>query len=560
MDRREVAASYGLRFYQQDAFLAVESRLGQMNTLPLDGPDRSTLVEMPTGMGKTRLFSALAAECAGRVLVLAHRRELIHQARSALEQATGRFCDVEMGNRTAYSSQIVVGSIQSVRQSGRLNRLGRDGFKLVIIDEAHRSESNSYRKVMSWFRGAKVLGVTATPDRGDKKSLSNTFDSVAYRISIEDGVRWGYLCPPRAVTHVLDDLDLSHVRKSAGDLNQGQLDEAVVATVGSIVRKTLELYPTEQGIAFFPGVNSAMLACETFNRLEPDSAVFVCGKTPEAEREESLRLFKQGHARWLCNVDVASEGFDHPPAEVAVIASPTTSRALYAQRAGRVTRPTCTDELAKIDGEDEAACALRRAAITLSSKPRFHILDFVGAACKHSLIAPEDIFAKDGDELVLKHLKENPGLSEKSDKDPMQALARAREDMRRLAEFAAQAKASIRSAEVDAFRPDPDAPLRRYHGSDAIKASDAQLRMLADLGVEVRGRPTKKKASKLINEAMEARYNAGEEHRLVLEYLPVPKGIDPRKLKSAANYIRKKRAQGSFVDKRLLKMTLQLGR
>lgn len=440
----------GLRYLQRDAVSSVGRHLGIAELLPdgeplCHGPfARATLVQMPTGLGKTQTFGAIAKHCPGRVLVLAHRKELIYQARARLEKMTGEFCDVEMAKRSSYCSRIVVGSMQSISQKRRLTRLGRRAFDLIIVDECHRSECRTYKKILDFF-DAKVLGVTATPDRGDGIALAETFDTVAYSMDILDGIEAGYLCPVEAERVFVEEIDLTHIRKQKGDLELGKLEEEMVRNANAVVLRTLERVESgKQGVVFFPGVKSAMLAAEKFNEMEPGSAVFVCGETPDDERTYSMERFKAGDARWLVNVDIATEGFDHPPAEVCVMASPTLSRLKYAQRAGRVTRVVApVDTIPGPDGADA-----RRQLIANSSKPSCLILDFCGNT-KHSLCSPEDILGERLSEEELSFAKEageqKPGRRKVAD-----SLRAARERAKALA--ASRARVRAIHKKVDAFQ------------------------------------------------------------------------------------------------------------
>ena len=169
----------GLRYYQQEAVDSVFEKLKE---------DRSTLVVMATGLGKTVLFCEVAKRWPGKVLVLAHRDELLSQTRSTLEKATGEWVELEQGMwKAGDQTRLVVGSVQTIYQQARLERFGAEHFSLIIIDEAHHAPAPTYRKVMDFFANAKVLGVTATPDRADEKAMGAIFDSVACVLDIEDG-------------------------------------------------------------------------------------------------------------------------------------------------------------------------------------------------------------------------------------------------------------------------------------------------------------------------------------------------------------------------------------
>ena len=157
----------------------------------------STLLVLPTGCGKTIVFGSIARDRAedGRVLILAHREELLTQASDKIHKISGLNCSVEKADQTCLDSDeaITVGSVQTLQTEKRLSRFPRDYFKTLIVDEAHHAMAQSYRNVLNHFNYAKVLGVTATPDRGDMKNLGEVFESLAYEYSLRDAVKAGYL-------------------------------------------------------------------------------------------------------------------------------------------------------------------------------------------------------------------------------------------------------------------------------------------------------------------------------------------------------------------------------
>ena len=149
-----------------------------------------TLLVLPTGCGKTVVFAKVTEECVrngDRVLILAHRGELLEQAADKIKKFTGLMCATEKAEETCLGSwfRIVVGSIQSLMRDKRLKQFPSDYFDKIIIDEAHHCLSNGYQKVLMHFDHAKVLGVTATPDRGDMRNLGSYFESLAYKDSDE---------------------------------------------------------------------------------------------------------------------------------------------------------------------------------------------------------------------------------------------------------------------------------------------------------------------------------------------------------------------------------------
>ena len=440
----------GLRPYQREAVTAIRSHLSQ---------HRSTLLVMATGLGKTQTFGALAKHWPGRVLVLAHRDELIEQARRRLEAMTGELADTEQAELRASGSRLVVGSVQTMSRLKRLQRFQPDAFGLVVVDEAHHACAATYRRVLGYFTGAKVLGVTATPDRGDGLALGNgLFDTWAYRRDIEDGIADGFLCPVRVRTVHIDSVNLAAVRTVAGDLNSADLD-AVMSTEGALhgVAQPLLAETGERRTIVFhgPTVANAHRLTEVINRYRPGAARCVDGTTPDNERKAIFRGHKDGSFQFLVNVGIATEGYDDPHVSCVALARMTKSRALYAQMAGRGLRIA----------EGKADCLL---------------LDFVGNAGRHVLVSPFDILGGRYDEPTLKRAKllaeKEPGM--RAD----EALEAAAKQLKDEAEKAAQRRAAVK-ANVK-WRVESKDPFRILGISDAGTESAPDTRLATGKMVE----------------------------------------------------------------------------
>lgn len=471
----------GLRYYQRAAYDAVRESLKE---------NRSALAVMATGLGKTQLFCALAAHWPGNVLVLAHRQELVGQARQRMEQMTGEFVEVEQADFRSYQGRIVVGSVDTVKQKKRLERLGKDRFSLIIADEAHHYVAKTYRRPLDFFADAKILGVTATPDRADEKALGAIFEDVPVVYDIQEGIEMGYLVPITGRRVHLDEIDLTKVRRSGKDLNQSELDEAMVKAVEGICQKTIELEPDRQGLCFFPGVRSAEYATERFNLLRPDSAVCITAKTHELDRKRWVRDFKEGRIQYLCNVQVATEGFDAPDASMVVQARPTKSRALYAQMVGRGTRvlPLTVDHILGEEGAEQ-----RRAAVAASAKPECVILDFVGNAGKHDLATVEDVLGGNYTPAEVKTAKKK--AEREGGGDTLAFLNQARAELKAMAAAIDRATVKARVESFDPFKTmHMDRPSARFGDSPP---SPKQRAMLEKAGVPTAGL-SKREASKMI--------------------------------------------------------------
>ncbi len=293
------------------------------------------LLVKATGTGKTVVFSHIAKEYLpyGRVVVLAHRTELIKQAKKTLESITRVDAGIEMANQHADDARIVVGSVATMCKPRRLRRFDPEEVSLVIIDEAHHAPANSYRKILKHLLSgqARLCGVTATPDRGDGVALGTIFDTVSFRYDIQTAIRDGYLCPIRQTTIKNVKLDLSGVRTRAGDFATDDLDRIMRAEgpVQGVASACLDEAGDRQTMIFCSSVDHADLLRDILNRHKPGSAAFICGKTPREEREVLLEMYAAGEIQYMCNVGVFTEGYDCPRIEVVVIARPTQSRSLY---------------------------------------------------------------------------------------------------------------------------------------------------------------------------------------------------------------------------------------
>jgi len=360
----------------------------------------STLVVMPTGGGKTVLFADVIRRVfPKRALVVAHREELIFQARDKIQRVTGLSADVEMGEYRAEgglfgSSRVVVSTIQTQCSGGdgggRMSKFDPQRFGVLIIDEAHHATSRSYRRVIDYYRtnpALKVLGVTATPDRADEEALGQVFQSVAFDYEVLDAIHDGWLVPiAQQMVHV-DGLDYSSIRTTAGDLNGGDLAAVMEAekNLQQMASASLTIIGQRRALVFTSSVKAAEMTAEIFNRHRGGMAAWVCGKTDREERRRVLADFAAGKLQVVCNCGVLTEGFDDPGVEVIIMGRPTKSRSLYSQMVGRSTRPLP----GVVDGPETAE--ERKAAIATSAKPSCLVVDFVGNAGKHKLVTSADI-------------------------------------------------------------------------------------------------------------------------------------------------------------------------
>ena len=255
-----------LRPYQLTAIEKIRERFA--------AGDRATLLILATGLGKTVVFADVArrtVERGGRALILAHRGELLDQARAKLE-ALGLSVELEKASEHAGDAPVVVASVQTLR-GDRLASWPADAFRLIVIDEAHHSAAKSYRDIADHFEAARILGVTATPDRLDGKGLGDLFDSVAVRYELRDAIRDGWLSPLKAQRVHVAGLDLSKVRTVAGDLNQGDLDLAcrVPEAISGIADPLLKLSGERQTLLFLCFGFPCPPACQRSELPKPEN-------------------------------------------------------------------------------------------------------------------------------------------------------------------------------------------------------------------------------------------------------------------------------------------------
>lgn len=328
-----------LRPYQRDAVEAVLAarRAGV----------RRMVVCLPTGAGKTVIFSQLARMAKRPVLVLAHREELLSQAREKIESALGgdSVVAIEQGERRApQGARVIVCSIRSLH-AGRLEQVlaGRD-IGLVIYDECHHAAADDNLRVLGRlgaFDGGwtgTLLGFTATTARGDGKGLDAVFEKIVYSRTLPELIDDGYLvklCGLRIATSA----DLSELSREGLDFQEEELSEAVdIEERNALVARSIqELGRDRRTIAFCVTVSHARNLCVSLNRLGVPAGI-VYGAMPEGDRKKALADFRAGRTQVLTNVAVLTEGFDDPGVSCVAMARPTRSEGLYAQCVGRGTR------------------------------------------------------------------------------------------------------------------------------------------------------------------------------------------------------------------------------
>lgn len=383
-----------LRPYQKEALQAIFEQW--------ENGTRRTLLVLPTGCGKTVVFAKVAEECVRRgqrVLILAHRGELLQQAADKLKKATGLLCATEKAEESCIGSwyRIVVGSVQSLMQEKRLSGFPKDYFDTVIVDEAHHCLSDGYQRVLAHFDKSNVLGVTATPDRGDMRNLGQYFDSLAYEYSLPKAIKAGYLSPIKALTIPLK-LDLSAVSVQNGDFKLGDLGTALDPYLHQIAEEMKKHCADKKTVVFLPLVKTSQKFRDILNQ-NGFKATEVNGSSED--RNEILRDFDSGKYNVLCNSMLLTEGWDCPSVDCIVVLRPTKVRSLYCQMVGRGTRLS--------DGKDHLL-----------------LLDFLWHTDRHELCHPAHLICQSDD--VAKQMTKNIEESETA-VDLEEAEAQASEDV-----------------------------------------------------------------------------------------------------------------------------------
>jgi len=378
-----------LRDYQNEA-------VKEVRTAWETGTQRPAVV-LPTGSGKTVPIAELARLAldegtASRVLVLAHRDELLRQAKEEIHSVAPHLrVGVVKADENGVGAPVVVGSVQTLRHEARRGLLR--GVGLVVVDECHHATAPSYRTILDHFGcftegGAKAVGFTATMSRGDGVGLREVWQSVVYERDIRYMITRKFLVPPRGIHVRVEDLDLSKVRKSAGDFSEGQLGDALAASLAPerIVDAYREHALGRPSLLFVPTVEFAELMVERFTTAGVTARI-VHGQQVPVVRRAHLDAFKAGRVDVLVNCMVLTEGTNLPMASCVIIARPTTHVGLYVQMVGRVLR-------------------------TFPGKTDAIVLDVVGVSQRHALVGLTDLM---GEREKVKPRPEDLELGEDAD-------------------------------------------------------------------------------------------------------------------------------------------------
>jgi superfamily II DNA or RNA helicase len=306
------------------------------------GVDRQ-LVVIPTGGGKTVVFSHLVTRRGGRALILAHRDELIQQAADKLRQVSGSMdIGVVKAKQDEHDAAVVVASVQTLARPGRTERLGN--FATVIVDEAHHAVAGTYIEILDRLgcmgqSGPLTAGFTATAGRSDKVGLGAVWQEITYQRGIVQMIAENHLCDVRAM-QIGTDFNLSNVQVRAGDYTDSSISDELERSdaLNAAVKAYRDYANGRLAVAFTPTIAVAHALAETFT-AKGIPAEAVDGKMPPEQRRAVLARLHRGETRIVCNCAVLTEGWDEPAVSCALMLRPTKSAPLFVQMAGRVLRP-----------------------------------------------------------------------------------------------------------------------------------------------------------------------------------------------------------------------------
>ncbi len=367
----------------------------------------SVLIELATGLGKTEVFTQLMKTWdKGRCLVIAPYVQLISQAAKKIFLRTGQQPGIEQAENWSIEtpwgrSKYIVASKDSLtsRTPPRYERLRDVG--LVVVDEAHLSITSKWKEMLDFYRndGAKILGVTATAKRHDKKAMLNIYDKCVFQYGIQDAIKDGWLVPAKTNCIQLQSLDLTDVNTTNTtlgiDFNQKELNSLLERseTIMEIADVTAKETAGEKTVVYCSSVEEAKLVAERLNDnygIKADWIASDVSRCTPSHRREVMRSFQEDAEgiTHVCNVGILTTGWDYPDLQNIIMARPTQSKALYTQIFGRGTRPLPNT----VDYQDSNAES-RRASIAFSSKPYFRMIDLVDTSLAHKIVTSMDVMS-----------------------------------------------------------------------------------------------------------------------------------------------------------------------
>lgn len=426
----DIPQTFAPRPYQTEA---IEALLAGWQT-----SNNRLAVVLPTGAGKTVVFShlvtAMHQQHNGRTLVIAHREELIQQAADKIRAVAPhlRVGIVKAEKNEHQDADVIVASVQTLAVKKRREAI--TGIDLVIVDECHHAAARSYMTVLEHFgawRGLPTAGFTATMTRADG-GLADVWQEVVYTLDILQMIDAGYLVDVRGKRVTVDGLNLDAVKTRAGDLQDGQLAQALddSGAAGVVADAYQEFASDRPGVVFTPTVATAQSMADALNDVGITAAT-IWGDMPKDARATALEWYRTGQVQVLTNCMVLTEGFDAPWTSCAVIARPTKSAGLYCQMAGRALRLW--------EGKKDAL-----------------ILDVMGASTRHKLASIVDLTSRD-----IGGAKDGRSLAETAEEEEQRLAA-----------------AKVEWENVDLFHGSPVRWLRTYGGTWFVPLRDGLLLFL----------------------------------------------------------------------------------
>jgi superfamily II DNA or RNA helicase len=323
---------------------------------------KAPLAVAPTGAGKTVLFSFIARGAAAKgktVWILVHRQELLDQTARTLREVGVTHGLIAAGRTPNPLEPVQVAGVQTL-----VRRKVTRAPDLIILDECHHAIAGSWRKIIATYPNARLLGVTATPERLDGKGLGDIFDAMVRGPEVRDLIRQGYLCPPVYYAPPCQ-LDMRGVHSRGGDFARDEVTAKVdkPTITGDAVEHYRRICPGQPAIAFCASIRHAEHVADTF-KVAGFRAGVIDGTMTADERRDRVRALGDGRLHVMTSCEIVSEGFDLPVCSAAILLRPTQSLSLHLQQIGRVLR-------------------------VAPNKPRAYILDHVGNLHRHGLA--EDI-------------------------------------------------------------------------------------------------------------------------------------------------------------------------
>jgi len=356
-----------LRTYQQKAKREIFESWDEIDNV---------MFQMPTGTGKTRLFTSIIRDInqyslrkkeAVKILIIAHRTELIDQIDESLKKYHVAHNVIGGSTKKREEDQFVhvssikeitrtkklnekkfpvhVASIQTLTHPKNLNDAKKLNVQFIIIDEAHHALATTYKKLWDLYPGSKKLGVTATPWRMNHQSFTDLFDKLVMSMPIKDFIKQGYLAPYKYfslrsdsdILNTIDDIELDKF----GEYKESSMEEKM--DIGKIRAQLLKSYLAlaegKKGIIYAINIVHARNICKEYKEAGY-RVVCIDNNTTDTERKDYVKKFRKGELDIIVNVDIFSEGFDCPDIEFIQLARPTRSLVKYLQQVGRGLRIT----------------------------------------------------------------------------------------------------------------------------------------------------------------------------------------------------------------------------